>query len=49
MEHWKDLSSCSTGPSEKPGNGCLAQPFIDLDNLFDYVIAEVFLETATGH
>ena len=45
MEHWKRLEQLFTGPSEKPAEWMpVLEPFIDLDNLFDYVIAEVFLD-----
>ena len=45
MEHWKRLEQLFNGPSEKPAEWMpVLEPFIDLDNLFDYVTAEVFLD-----
>jgi hypothetical protein len=44
-EHWKRLERFFNGPTEKPAEWIHAlEPFVDLDNLFDYVIAEVFLD-----
>ena len=44
-EHWKRLERLFTGPTETPAGWMPAlEPFVDLDNLFDYVIAEVFLD-----
>jgi hypothetical protein len=44
-EHWKRLEELFTGPAETPAGWMAAlEPFVDLDNLFDYVIAEVFLD-----
>jgi hypothetical protein len=45
MEHWKRLEQLFTSSTEKPTAWMSElEPFIDLDNLFDYVIAEVFLD-----
>ncbi|SVB31616.1 uncharacterized protein METZ01_LOCUS184470, partial [marine metagenome] len=45
MEHWKRLEQLFTGLTEKPAEWMPAlEPLVNLDNLFDYVIAEVFLD-----
>ena len=45
MEHWKRLEQLFAISKEKPTIWMQElEPFIDLDNLFDYVIAEVFLD-----
>ena len=44
-EHWKRLEQLFTGATENPTEWMAAlEPFVDLDNLFDYVIAQVFLD-----
>ena len=44
-EHWKRLEQLFNGAAEQPAGWMNAlEPFVDLDNLFDYVIAEVFLD-----
>jgi hypothetical protein len=44
-EHWKKLEQLFNGAAEQPAGWMNAlEPFVDLDNLFDYVIAEVFLD-----
>ena len=45
MEHWKRLEQLFTGLTEKPAEWMPAlEPLVNLDSLFDYVIAEVFLD-----
>ncbi|MEE2947065.1 MAG: CotH kinase family protein [Verrucomicrobiota bacterium] len=45
MEHWKRLEELFNSSTEKPAGWMSAlEPFVDLDNLFDYVIAQVFLD-----
>jgi len=45
MEHWKRVEELFNSSTEKPaGWMSTLEPFVDLDNLFDYVIAQVFLD-----
>ena len=45
MEHWKRLEQLFSDPTKKPAEWIpTLEPLVELDNLFDYVIAEVFLD-----